>query len=47
MSFKLTLLLKGLIVFKRHNTNYVILNSVRQHNYFIIQRNYVGYMFRL
>ena len=25
----------------------IILNSVRQHNYFITQVNYVGYMFRL
>ena len=25
----------------------MILNSVRQHNYFIIQGNYIGYMFRL
>jgi len=24
-----------------------ILNSVRQHNYFITQDNYIGYMFRL
>ena len=28
----------------KHNT---ILNSVRQHNYFITQGNYIGYMFRL
>ena len=26
---------------------YIILNSVRQHNYFITQGNYIGYMFRL
>ena len=25
----------------------IILNSVRQHNYFITQGNYIGYMFRL
>jgi len=25
----------------------IILNSVRQHNYFITQCTYVGYMFRL
>jgi len=25
----------------------VILNNVRQHNYFITQGNYIGYMFRL
>jgi len=25
----------------------IILNSVRQNNYFITQGNYVGYMFRL
>ena len=25
----------------------VILNSVRQHNYFITQGNYIGYMFQL
>ena len=25
----------------------IALNSVRQHNYFITQGNYVGYMFRL
>jgi len=25
----------------------MILNSVRQHNYFITQGNYIGYMFRL
>jgi len=24
-----------------------MLNSVRQHNYFITQSNYIGYMFRL
>ena len=27
--------------------NDIILNSVRQHNYFIIQSNYISYMFRL
>jgi len=27
--------------------SYVILNIVRQHNYFITQGNYIGYMFRL
>ena len=27
--------------------SYIILNSVRQHNYFITQGNYIGYMFRL
>jgi len=25
----------------------IILNSVRQHNYFITQDNYTGYVFRL
>ena len=25
----------------------IILNSVRQHNYFITEGNYIGYMFRL
>jgi len=25
----------------------MILNHVRQHNYFITQGNYIGYMFRL
>jgi len=25
----------------------IILNNVRQHNYFITQGNYIGYMFRL
>ena len=25
----------------------IILNNVRQHNYFITQDNYIGYMFRL
>ena len=25
----------------------IILNSVRQHNYFITQGNYIGYKFRL
>ena len=25
----------------------ITLNSVRQHNYFITQGNYIGYMFRL
>jgi len=25
----------------------IILNSVRQHNYFTTQGNYIGYMFRL
>jgi len=29
---------------KIHN---IILNSVRQHNYFITQGNYIGYKFRL
>jgi len=29
-----------------HKCN-LILNSVRQHNYFITQGNYIGYMFRL
>jgi len=28
----------------KHN---ITLNSVRQHNYFITQGNYIGYMFRL
>jgi len=28
----------------KHN---IILNSVRQHNYFITKGNYIGYMFRL
>jgi len=27
--------------------HHIILNSVRQHNYFITQGNYIGYMFRL
>jgi len=36
----------------KHNINAtilldIILNSVRQHNYFITQGNYIGYMFRL
>jgi len=31
---------------KAHIFN-IILNGVRQHNYFITQDNYIGYMFRL
>jgi len=30
-----------------HDTLNTIQNGVRQHNYFITQGNYIGYMFRL
>jgi len=35
------------IFVKTNKIGNIILNNVRQHNYFITQGNYIGYVFRL
>ena len=36
-----------LLIWQTNKQTNIILNSVRQHNYFITQGNYIGYIFRL
>ena len=37
----------ALLYFDKQNKNNIMLNGVRQHNYFVTRGNYIGYMFRL
>ena len=38
---------QGVLKLKKNNSGAKRLSNVRQHNYFITQGNYTGYMFRL